>query len=75
MAHILVVEDEPTIAIMLNADLTSEGYEVTTASTGPEGLALAMARDYALVLLDVMLPGKDGSRSVVSSAGLAGRCR
>ena len=58
--HILVVEDEPTIAAMLNIDLVSEGYEVTVASTGPEALGLATSREYALVLLDVMLPGKDG---------------
>ena len=60
MIHILIVEDESSIALMLNADLTSEGYDVTVASTGPEALGLAMAHDYALVLLDVMLPGKDG---------------
>ena len=60
MTRILVVEDEPTIAITLNADLTSEGYDVTVAATGPEGLRLAIAHEYALILLDVMLPGKDG---------------
>ena len=60
MSHILVVEDEPTIAITLNADLTSEGYDVTVATTGPEALRLATAHEYALILLDVMLPGKDG---------------
>ena len=60
MTRILVVEDEPTIAITLNADLTSEGYDVTVAATGPEGLRLAIVHEYALILLDVMLPGKDG---------------
>ena len=60
MTDILVVEDEPTIAFTLNADLTSEGYEVTVASTGPDALRLATTHDYALILLDVMLPGKDG---------------
>jgi DNA-binding response OmpR family regulator len=60
MSQILVVEDEPTIALTLDADLTSEGYAVTVASTGTEAVRLAMAHDYALVLLDVMLPGKDG---------------
>ena len=60
MTSILVVEDEPTIAFTLNADLTSEGYEVTVTSTGPDALRLATKNDYALILLDVMLPGKDG---------------
>jgi len=60
MTQILVVEDEPTIAFTLNADLTSEGYEVTVASTGLDALRLATTNDYALILLDIMLPGKDG---------------
>ena len=60
MATILVVEDEPSIALMLNADLTSEGYDVTIASTGPEALAKTAEHDFSLILLDVMLPGKDG---------------
>ena len=58
--NILVVEDEPGIAFALEADLGSEGYDVTTAATGDEGLRLAKARPFDLVLLDVMLPGRDG---------------
>ena len=45
---------------MLNVDLMSEGYDVTVATTGPEAIRLATSNDYALILLDVMLPGKDG---------------
>jgi len=58
--NILVVEDEPGIAFALEADLGSEGYDVTTAPTGDEGLRLAKANAFDLVLLDVMLPGRDG---------------
>jgi DNA-binding response OmpR family regulator len=58
--NILVVEDEPGIAFALEADLGSEGYDVTTAATGDEGLRLAKAQPFDLVLLDVMLPGRDG---------------
>ena len=58
--HILVVEDESSIAAMLNVDLVSEGYDVTLASTGPDAIQLATTHEYSLVLLDVMLPGKDG---------------
>jgi DNA-binding response OmpR family regulator len=58
--RILVVEDEPTIALMLQADLENEGYDVTVATTGPQGLQLAISEEFSLVLLDVMLPGKDG---------------
>jgi DNA-binding response OmpR family regulator len=60
MSHILVVEDEPTIAFTLQADLASEGYDVTVASTGPDALRLVTTTEFALILLDVMLPGKDG---------------
>jgi DNA-binding response OmpR family regulator len=60
MSRILIVEDEPTIAVTLKADLTSDGHEVTVATTGPDALRLAMANEYALILLDVMLPEKDG---------------
>ena len=58
--NILVVEDEPGIAFALETDLRSEGYDVTVAATGDEGLRLAKAQAFDLVLLDVMLPGRDG---------------
>ena len=57
---ILVVEDEPGIAFALETDLRSEGYDVTVAATGDEGLQLAKAQAFDLLLLDVMLPGRDG---------------
>ena len=60
MSRLLVVEDEPGIAFALEADLQSEGYEVTLATTGDEALRAARAETFDLVLLDVMLPGKDG---------------
>jgi len=58
--HILVVEDEPGITFALETDLRSEGYDVTVASEGDEGLRLAKGGSFDLVLLDVMLPGRDG---------------
>ena len=60
MSRILVVEDEPGIAFALSADLQSEGYDVRVATTGEEGLRLAMDEAWGALLLDVMLPGKDG---------------
>jgi DNA-binding response OmpR family regulator len=60
MTRILVVEDEPTIAFGLEADLRAEGYAPTVAATGPEALQFARAGTFDLILLDVMLPGKDG---------------
>jgi DNA-binding response OmpR family regulator len=58
--RILVVEDEPAIAIGLKDDLELEGYEVEVAEDGASALQSAASRAYDLVLLDVMLPKKDG---------------
>ena len=60
MTRILVVEDEPGIAFALDADLQTEGYDSTVATTGDDALRLGLAGGFDLILLDVMLPGKDG---------------
>ncbi|MBI4909605.1 MAG: response regulator transcription factor [Acidobacteria bacterium] len=60
MKKILVVEDDPGIALGLEEDLTLEGYEVEVASNGELALRRAREKTFDLILLDVMLPGKDG---------------
>jgi len=60
MTRILVVEDEPGIALGLEDDLRLEGYEVEVAGDGITASRLARGGTYDLILLDVMLPGKDG---------------
>ena len=60
MARILIVEDEPTIALGLQDDLELEGYEVEPVADGAAAVERAKAGQYDLVLLDVMLPTKDG---------------
>ncbi|MEO5567024.1 MAG: response regulator transcription factor [Gemmatimonadaceae bacterium] len=60
MARILVVEDEPTIAMGLQDDLQLEGHVVDVVSDGIAAEAAALERRHDLMLLDVMLPGKDG---------------
>ena len=60
MAKILVVEDEPYIALGLKSDLALEGYEVEVARDGERALERARKEPFDLILLDVMLPGKDG---------------
>jgi two-component system alkaline phosphatase synthesis response regulator PhoP len=57
---ILVVEDEPGIALALEDDLKLEGYEVEVASDGETASSAARERTFDLILLDVMLPRKDG---------------
>jgi DNA-binding response OmpR family regulator len=60
MKRILVVEDEPAIAFGLQLDLKSEGYDVEIESDGESALQRARKEAFDLILLDVMLPGKDG---------------
>ncbi len=57
---ILVVDDEPNITRLLGMYLTKEGFTVETAADGPSAVAKARATRYALILLDIMLPGMDG---------------
>jgi DNA-binding response OmpR family regulator len=60
MHKILLVEDEPNIARFVELELSHEGYEVTKAEDGREGLKLAEEGRFDLVLLDIMLPGLNG---------------
>jgi two-component system alkaline phosphatase synthesis response regulator PhoP len=60
MTRILVVEDEPGIALGLEDDLKLEGYEVEVIGDGAAASQRAREGAFDLILLDVMLPGKDG---------------
>jgi two-component system copper resistance phosphate regulon response regulator CusR len=57
---ILVVEDEAKAAAYLRKGLTENGFVVDVAPEGEEGLRRARSGDYDLIILDVMLPGRDG---------------
>ncbi len=60
MTRILVAEDESGIALALEDDLTSDGYEVEVVGDGQRASERAHEGSFDLILLDVMLPGKDG---------------
>lgn len=60
MKKVLVVEDELSIVKLLQYNLEKEGYDVDVAMDGQEGLDMAKEGDYAIILLDLMLPSKDG---------------
>ena len=60
MTKILIVEDEPGIALGLQDDLRLEGYDVELISDGITASRRARESAFDLMLLDVMLPGKDG---------------
>ncbi|WP_407268737.1 response regulator transcription factor [Radiobacillus sp. PE A8.2] len=58
--RILVVDDEDRIRRLIRMYLEREDYQVDEAENGDEALELAFTNDYALILLDIMMPGKDG---------------
>ena len=58
--RILLVEDEPGLILTLTDRLISEGFEVKTASDGESGYQAATSRNFDLIILDVMLPRKNG---------------
>ena len=60
MEHILLVEDDREIARIIQDTLTKEGYHLTWATTGIEGLEDFNAGDYSLVLVDWMMPEMNG---------------
>jgi len=60
VARILIVEDEPDIALGLQLDLRDEGYDVEVVGDGIEASGRAREPGWDLIVLDVMLPGKDG---------------
>jgi DNA-binding response OmpR family regulator len=58
--RILVIEDEPAVVRMIERGLTPHGHQVISAGDGDEGLLLVQMEEVDLVLLDIMMPGKDG---------------
>ncbi len=57
---ILIADDEPDILEIIQFNLQSEGYEVTTAKNGDEAIEAAKKTQPALIILDIMMPGKNG---------------
>ncbi|MGQ0542041.1 MAG: response regulator transcription factor [Blastocatellia bacterium] len=57
---ILLVEDEEGLILTLTDRLVSEGFEVTSANDGRKGFELACSESFGLIILDVMLPKKNG---------------
>jgi DNA-binding response OmpR family regulator len=60
MKHILLIEDEKNLAMFIEMELQHESFSVTKAFDGRTGLELALAQEWDLILLDIMLPGIDG---------------
>jgi two-component system copper resistance phosphate regulon response regulator CusR len=58
--RILLVEDETKVGNAVSEGLRAEGYEITWAQSGEEGFFHASSQGFDLIVLDVMLPGRDG---------------
>ena len=57
---ILLIDDEPDYCKVLSGRLESDGYEVTAVGTGQEGIDVASKEPFDLILLDMVMPNKDG---------------
>jgi DNA-binding response OmpR family regulator len=60
MVRVLVIEDEPGIAFSLETDLQTGGYEAAVVDDGAQAISRALGEPFDRILLDVMLPNKDG---------------
>ncbi len=58
--HVLVVDDEEMMRAMLGRELPRWGFRVTTAPSGEEGLRLVQDHEFAVVVVDILMPGLDG---------------
>jgi two-component system copper resistance phosphate regulon response regulator CusR len=70
--HILIIEDEKKTSAFLSKGLTESGYIIDSTENGDEGLLLALDISYDLIILDVMLPGRNGW-SILSTIRQAGK--
>lgn len=60
MKKILIIEDDPAIRIGIKETFLSEGYSIEEADTGDIGFKIAQKSKFDLIILDLILPGKDG---------------
>ncbi|MBN1314718.1 MAG: response regulator transcription factor [Anaerolineales bacterium] len=67
---ILIVDDEPSIRLFLSEELRDAGYEVITAASGEEALAVLEKQTIDLVLLDLRMPGMDGIQTMTEIRSL-----
>jgi DNA-binding response OmpR family regulator len=70
MAKILIVEDDKDIALGLEEDLTRHGFQVETVGDGEKALSRSKECHWDLILLDLMLPRKDGTHEAEKIFGL-----
>ena len=57
---VLLVEDEPNVASIINKGLSENGYKISVAMDGISGLEMATSNNFDVIILDIMLPGLSG---------------
>jgi len=62
--RILIIEDDPEIQEMLKFAFVREGWQITMVSTGEDGLKILQSKEADCVILDIMLPGMDGLKTL-----------
>ena len=60
MAHILIVDDSPTERHFLKSVLVQNGYDISVAESGEQGIEMAKVKHPDLILMDVVMPGMNG---------------
>jgi len=65
-AKILIVDDDAPFRAILEITLSAEGYEVKTAANGEEALELVLQEHFNLILIDLIMPQKDGFQTIQS---------
>lgn len=66
MAHILVIDDESPIRLMLRMILESEGHTVTEACDGAEGINCYREKQADLIITDIIMPEKEGIETIIT---------
>lgn len=69
-ATLLLVDDEPAVLEIMRHALQAEGFEVTTAASGSEAMARMKERLFDLVVLDLIMPEKDGIQTLLELRAL-----
>jgi two-component system copper resistance phosphate regulon response regulator CusR len=74
MARVLIIEDQPKLLRSLQQGLQEEGFEVVTAETGDAGFDLAQLTTFDVIILDWLLPGRDGLQLLKDLRAVKCRC-
>lgn len=73
--RVLLVEDDRQLRTVIARGLREAAFAVEQAATGTQALTLALENEYDLIILDIMLPGKDGISVCRAIRKKGGRCR